>query len=63
MLIMARPMRLKKIMASQPAPRESIVRAYASLTVNKTRFCLIPITDMQYWNCPSCLSWAGNHEA
>ena len=47
MLIMARPMRLKKIMASQPAPRESIVRAKVSLTVNKTRFCLYQDSDMQ----------------
>jgi|GEM_PF-2354220 len=47
MLFMARPMRLKKIMASQPAPRESIVRAKVSLTVNKTKFYLIPISDMQ----------------
>ena len=50
---MARLIRLKKIKVSKPAIRESIVRAKASLTVNKTRFCLYQDSDMQYWNCPS----------
>ncbi len=46
MLFMARLMEPKRIKASKPAIRIWIVRAKVSLTVNKTRFCLIQILDM-----------------